>query len=205
MSEQDDVRVSNAEREAVVAQLNEACGEGRLTLAEFSERVQQVYEMRTHGELQRVVSDLPATTAQPETTTVARSAATDQPEARTQWHISPIGGLRRSGQWRMPAKTVSVTLLGGVNMDLGEVELDAPEVTLTKVSLIGGVSVRVPPGVRLEVSGFSLLGGHSLDIDDAPPGSPTVRIRHFGIIGGVSARSTRPLDRWRKAINRRLG
>jgi hypothetical protein len=200
MSEQDEVRVSNAERETVVARLNEACGEGRLTLAEFSERVQKVYEMRTQGELQRLVSDLPASSPA-ETTAVVPSGG---PEARTQWHISPIGGLRRSGQWRMPAKTVSVTLLGGVNMDLGEVELDAPEVTLTKVSLVGGVSVRVPPGVRLEVSGFSLLGGHSLDIDDAPPGSPTVRIRHFGIIGGVSARSTRPLDRWRKAINRRF-
>lgn len=198
---QGEMRASDAEREAIVARLNEACGEGRLTLAEFSERVQNVYEMRTHGELERLVSDLPATAARsPQTASPA-----PQSEPRTQWHVSPIGGLRRSGQWRMPAKTVSVTLLGGVSMDLGEAELDAPEVTLTKISLVGGVSLRVPPGVRLEVSGFSLLGGHSLDIDDAPAGSPTVRIRHFGLIGGVSARSTRPLDRWRKAINRHLG
>jgi hypothetical protein len=202
MSEQtggpDDMRASNADREAIVARLNDACGEGRLTLAEFSERVENLYELRTQGELERLVADLPAARAE------AAVPAT-QPAGRTQWHVSPVGGLHQRGQWRMAPKTVAVSVIGGVNLDLGEAELEAPVVTLTKVSIIGGVSLRVPPGVRVEVSGFSLIGGRSMDIDDAPPGSPTVRIRHFGIIGGVSARSTRPLDRWRKAIGRRRG
>jgi len=205
MTEQSDgpgeLRASNAEREAIVARLNEACGEGRLTLAEFSERVEHVYEARTHGELERLVTDLPAPR-----TDVARTALTPvAPATRTQWHFSPIGGISRSGQWRMAPKTVSVTLIGGASLDLGEAELEAPEVVLTKISIIGGVHLRVPPGIRVEVSGFSLIGGQSLDIDDAPPGSPTVRVRHFGIIGGLTARSTRPLERWRRALGRRLG
>lgn len=199
-----DLRASDAEREAIVARLNEACGEGRLTLTEFSDRVQRVYEQRTVGELQRLVADLPTTTrglGMP--ATVAPAPAT--PAGRTQWHVSPVGGLSRSGRWRLAPKIVSVTVIGGARLDLSEAELAAPEVLLTKISIIGGVRLRVPPGIRVEVSGFSLIGGRSMDIDDAPPGSPTVRIRHFGIIGGVSARSSRPLDRWRRAVERRLG
>ncbi len=190
----DQLRASDAEREATVARLNVATGEGRLTLTEFSDRVQQVYEARTRGDLQRLVADLPVATNVPVATT----------PARTQWHISPIGGLQRRGGWRMAPRTVTVTVIGGASLDLSEAELDAPQVTLTTVSIVGGVRLRVPPGIRVEISGFSLIGGRSLEIDEAPPGSPTVRVRHFGIIGGVNARSSRSLDRWRRAIGRRF-
>lgn len=193
-SRPDEMRASDAEREAIVARLNDACGEGRLTLTEFSDRVQEVYEARTRGELQRLVADLPVTPTAPVATT----------SSGTHWHISPIGGLQRRGGWRMPPRTVTVAVIGGADLDLSEAELDAPQVALTTLSIIGGVRLRVPPGIRVEVSGFTLIGGRSLEIDEAPPGSPTVRVRHFGIIGGVNARSSRPLDRWRRAIGRRF-
>ncbi|GAA2674365.1 DUF1707 and DUF4190 domain-containing protein [Actinoplanes palleronii] len=53
------VRVSDADREVIVAQLSAATAEGRLTIAEFSERSQQAYASRTWGELSTVVYDLP--------------------------------------------------------------------------------------------------------------------------------------------------
>ena len=53
------VRVSDADREAIVAQLSTATAEGRLTIGEFSERSQQAYAARTWGELSTVVHDLP--------------------------------------------------------------------------------------------------------------------------------------------------
>jgi hypothetical protein len=64
--------------------------------------------------------------------------------------------------------------------------LAAPEVTLTKVSLLGGVSIGVPPGIRVNASGFSLIGGTSVDAGPEPgPDAPTVHIRAFSLLGGT--------------------
>ncbi|WP_221326785.1 DUF1707 domain-containing protein [Actinoplanes sp. L3-i22] len=54
------VRVSDADREAIVAQLSAATAEGRLSIEEFSERSRYAYASRTWGELSTVVYDLPA-------------------------------------------------------------------------------------------------------------------------------------------------
>jgi hypothetical protein len=58
--EQQQLRASDAERQAIADRLNAAVGEGRLTLEEFSDRVGSAYAARTHGELERLVTDLPA-------------------------------------------------------------------------------------------------------------------------------------------------
>lgn len=195
------IRASNAEREALITRLNEACSEGRLTLDEFSERVEQAWTARTRGELEQLAGDLPAPSpaamAAPTGTAVAPAGQ------HTQWHVSPIGGFKRRGRWRVARRTTAITLIGGMNLDLGEAELSANEVTLTAISLVGGVSLRVPPGVRIVPTGFSLLGGRRIDLDDPDPGAPTVRVRAFSLIGGISARSSRPLERWRKALRAR--
>jgi hypothetical protein len=54
-----DVRASNAEREAAVALLTKAVGEGRITMAEFDERTQSAYAARTKRELDALTDDLP--------------------------------------------------------------------------------------------------------------------------------------------------
>ncbi|MGH3282468.1 MAG: DUF1707 SHOCT-like domain-containing protein, partial [Trebonia sp.] len=67
-----------------------------------------------------------------------------------------------------------------------------PEVMITKVSIIGGVSVRVPPGMRVEVSNFSVLGGRDVNLSGpVAPNAPVLRIRSFSIIGGVKVRESR--------------
>jgi hypothetical protein len=53
------VRASDAERDAVAERLREAHAEGRLTVEEFSERLDAVYAARTHGDLVPLTSDLP--------------------------------------------------------------------------------------------------------------------------------------------------
>jgi hypothetical protein len=54
------LRVGDAERSAVAARLSEAHAEGRLTLAEFDERVRDAWAARTAAELAPLTSDLPA-------------------------------------------------------------------------------------------------------------------------------------------------
>jgi Domain of unknown function (DUF1707) len=54
------IRVSDAEREAVAAQLREHYGDGRLTLDELNERLDQTFTAKTASELSAVTTDLPS-------------------------------------------------------------------------------------------------------------------------------------------------
>ena len=55
----EDLRVSDAERQAVAERLRVAQSVGQLDIHEFDERVQSVWAARTRGELERVTADLP--------------------------------------------------------------------------------------------------------------------------------------------------
>lgn len=54
------IRASDAERDAAVERLSAATGEGRLTLEEFSQRMERAATARTRAELDHLVADLPA-------------------------------------------------------------------------------------------------------------------------------------------------
>jgi len=89
----------------------------------------------------------------------------------------------------MDRHVIVVSIVGGTRLDLSQAQLAAPEVTLTKVSLVGGVRIWVPAGIRVEVSGFNLIGGTRFYGGPEPgPGAPTVHVRAFGLVGGVRIR-----------------
>ncbi|GAB3152806.1 DUF1707 SHOCT-like domain-containing protein [Microbispora hainanensis] len=54
-----EMRASDGDRDRVAAALREHVAEGRLTMDEFNERLEAVYQSRTYGELARLTSDLP--------------------------------------------------------------------------------------------------------------------------------------------------
>jgi len=176
------VRASDAEREAAVRRLSDALSEGRLTLAELSERVETAYRATTRAELDGTVADLP------EPATGGGSGL--QPvvrETRRRWMVSLLGEQRRSGRWRLAARTTIVSVIGETELDLGNAVIDTPEVWITTVGLIGVHHVIVPPGVDVELSGFVLLGSRHVDTGSVPPrsGAPKVHLRVFGLIGEV--------------------
>ena len=174
------IRASDAERDATLQRLSAASGDGRLTLEEFSQRMDRATTAKTRAELDRLVADLP------KDADAASSAVAERGPGRPSWHVSPIGGLSVSGPWRMERSVIVVSLIGGADLDLSQTQLAAPEVTLTKVSLLGGVSIGVPPGIRVDASGFSLIGGTSVDAGPEPgPDAPTVHIRAFSLLGGT--------------------
>jgi hypothetical protein len=55
---------------------------------------------------------------------------------------------------------------------------------LSKISLVGGVSLRVPATVAVEVEGFRLFGGVRVEPGAATP-TVTLKVRDYGIAGGV--------------------
>jgi hypothetical protein len=177
------IRASDQERDTTVERLRDAAGEGRLTLEEFSDRMELATTAKTRSELDQLLTDLPASTGQG-----GAAVAAGAPSGPT-WHVSPIGGLSVSGPWRMGRHVVVISLIGGADLDLSQAELAARDVTLTKVSIIGGVHARIPHGIRVDASGLSLLGGTAVEAAPDPgPGAPTIHIRAFSVIGGIRVR-----------------
>ena len=134
------IRASDAERDATLERLSAATGDGRLTLEEFSQRMDRATTAKTRAELGRLVADLPTDPG------AAGSAVAERGPGRPSWHISPIGGLSVAGPWRMERSVIVLSLIGGADLDLSQAQLAAPEVTLTKVSLVGGVRSGFPRG-----------------------------------------------------------
>ena len=53
------LRASDADREQIVYALRQHHGDGRLTVSEFTERMNQAYEAKTLGDLEGLTNDLP--------------------------------------------------------------------------------------------------------------------------------------------------
>ena len=172
------VRASDADRERVVELLRGHSVDGRLTLEEFAERMSRAYEARTQEELEDLMRDLPNEPALPP----ARRAKPSR------WIVAVMGGVNRRGRFRLGAKTYAVSLMGGMNVDLRQAELEDPEVTITVVSVMGGANIVVPEGVDVELTGIAIMGGKSYrpGKQSPPPGAPFIRVRVFSLMGGVS-------------------
>jgi hypothetical protein len=60
MAATDGLRVGDAEREAVAAELREHYAQGRLSMEDFQQRLDAALAARTRGDLDRLISDLPS-------------------------------------------------------------------------------------------------------------------------------------------------
>ncbi len=87
----------------------------------------------------------------------------------------------------MDRHVVVVSLVGGARLDLSQAELAAKEVTLTKVSLVGGhpaPGAAGRSGSTCPASAWS--AAPAFDAGPKPgPGAPTVHIRAFSLVGGT--------------------
>jgi len=54
-----EMRASDRDRDLVADTLREHMAQGRLTVEEFNERLEQVYASKTYGELAKITADLP--------------------------------------------------------------------------------------------------------------------------------------------------
>lgn len=59
MAQSPEMRASDVDRDRVAAILREHTAQGRITVEEFNERLEQVYQSKTYGELAKVTVDLP--------------------------------------------------------------------------------------------------------------------------------------------------
>ena len=184
MSEPDDsLRVSDAERDAVLRTLGDHAAVGRLTLDELEERSGRALAAKTRGELATLTSDLPKEAGQ-------ASGVSPVPSRRkpVRWMVAIMGGSHRRGRFRAVGSINAVAIMGGDDIDLREAEIEGGELTLNLFALMGGSNIYVPDSVEVEVGGFSLMGGHEEVGSERPPrpNAPLIRIRVYALMGGAT-------------------
>jgi hypothetical protein len=176
----DSLRVSDAERDAVLRTLGDHAAVGRLTLDELEDRSGRALTAKTRGELASLTTDLPR----------EAGAATLAPSRRkpVRWIVAVMSGSRRRGRFRATGSINSVAIMGGNEIDLREAEIEGGELTVNLIAFMGGAEVYVPDSVELDVGGFSFMGGHEEIGSERPPrpGAPVIRIRVYNVMAGAS-------------------
>jgi hypothetical protein len=175
------LRASDAERDRVASVLNDALAEGRLSPEEHAERLDRIYAAKTQAELVPVVEDLPAPGGQ--------TAVAFRPAGPAGRIIAVFGGAMRRGTWRVPRETTIVTVFGGAALDLREAILPGQEFSIRAVSVFGGVSIIVPPQMRVIDSGVAVFGGRDIpgDTDESDRSdAPVLRLEGACVFGGIS-------------------
>jgi hypothetical protein len=163
--------------------LREHCVHGRLTLEEFSARLDELYRARTDRELAAVLRELPEPSAS--APTVRRRA----------WLVTLVGSVQRRGPWRVARRVYAFSLLGAPDLDFRQALIGDEEVRITSISFVGALTAIVPAGVEVELGGLALIGGNDLmsraDIEPVRDG-PRIRIRSFAFFGGSRIKHVRP-------------
>lgn len=181
------MRASDADREAVVRQLERAYSEGRLTPEEFHERSGAAHAARTHPDLEELVRDLPAGAAG------APPRPAGQP-ATAAPIVAIFGSAERRGQWLPARQETAVAVFGGIDLDFRDVDPAALPAEVQAWAFFGGIDITVPEGLAVQMTGFSLFGGRGSAPDDAPPlpGRPVLRLHAVALFGGVSVKARPP-------------
>jgi len=183
------LRASDADRDRAASVLNEALAEGRLTAEEHSERLDSIYAAKTQADLVPLLDDLPvpAGSASPAPMT---GAAVER-----SYHAGPIvaifGGAARKGRWRVPRASTVVTVFGGADIDLRDAILPGREITITAVAVFGGMTITVPPEMRVIDSGIAVFGGRDVSSEmpeSEAPDSPVLRVRGACVFGGMAVK-----------------
>ncbi len=170
------LRVSDDDREQAVAALREHLLAGRLTLEEFSERVEAALQAKGAGELARVQDDLPEV--------FTGTAGPPRPAAR--FTAALLGHVVRRGRLRLRRRAVAASAFGDLDFDLRDATIDGRRTVLTIVAAFGNADIYVPEGVNVDVGGLSVFG-HRRDWgrDAGRPDAPTVHVRVLGFVGTI--------------------
>lgn len=196
-----ELRISDADRHRIAQVLQDAAGDGRLTLDELQERLDRVFAAKTFGEVTELTADLPGhSLAVVDQRDLVRSTGGGRDlvggaPGGASMSIAVFGGSRRGGAWVVPETYHAFAMYGGVELDLRQARFAEPVTTIYASCLFGGVTITVPDDVVVHVSGFPMFGGYGLnedeDLGQAPPGAPVLHVKGGAMFGGVNVQRRR--------------
>jgi hypothetical protein len=167
----------------VAEALQRACGDGRISLDEFTVRVGDAWAADTDVELAKATGGLAP----------APTVGTTQVVGRV---LSIFSAGERRGPWRLRSGHLRmVTVFGSSAVDLREARSDSDVIEITGVCVFGTVDLTVPEGVEVEISGAAVFASREVDPRRVPrvPGTPVLRIGINTVFGRLHVHSREPL------------
>jgi hypothetical protein len=182
-------RASDRDRENALELLSSAASDGRLTLEEYSARADRALGARLVGELSELTADLQRSV----------EAAAEGPERLS----AILGNESRKGRWTVPAHLDARSLLGDCHLELQDAVLTSHVTTIEARAALGAVTIFVPDGVEVRLSGKAILGAKSSEVNKvALPGAPVIDVRATAILGNVTVRPPTIAHRVRDQVSR---
>ena len=168
-------------KEAAQLTLERAVGQGRLTLDQFTERVDLVWRAETPAELEKGTAGLPEP-LEDSTVVVVGSV-----------RHSVFDDVKRKGRFALRSGTSVSSVFGDVRLDLRDAVITEDVVDITGNTVFGDVKVIVPEGVQVEVSSSLFFGTEKIRVAEVPriPGSPLIRLRARTFFGDVKVSTRR--------------
>lgn len=177
-------RVSDADRDRAVQHLREHLVEGRLTLEEFSERVELAYRARSADELAVAGDSLPAVRGSGRRRRAARITA------------ALFAHVVRRGRLRLPRLSAVLSVFSDVDLDLRDAQVARATASVATLVAFGNVDVYVPEGVEVDLVGLTVFGHRrEWGRDPARGDAPLVRVWVLALFGTV--------DVWRVPADQR--
>ncbi|WP_223168170.1 DUF1707 SHOCT-like domain-containing protein [Nonomuraea sp. SYSU D8015] len=182
MTDDPDLRASDADRDRVAAVLGEALATGRLTSVEHADRLEAAYTAKTVGDLVPLTRDLPEVSAS------GAPAAVEQ-----QVISSRFSKIVRKGRW-VASRHIDLTVrFGALIIDLSDAVLPGREITIETNARFGKMIVRVPDNAHVIDEGGSLFGKRNVTGGSQGDG-PLIRVTGVSKFSKVIV--TRGKDDW---------
>jgi Cell wall-active antibiotics response 4TMS YvqF len=102
------------------------------------------------------------------------------------WAVGVFGDSTATGRWQPAARTRAVAIFGDSELDMRDTVGIGDEIIVRAVAGFGDVRVMVPPGSRVEMSGFALFGNKRNGVvGNGPADGPVVRVKACALFGDV--------------------
>jgi hypothetical protein len=170
---------SDVERERAADILQKACGDGRLTLEEFSARVGAVWAAEDDGELEQATAGLAPTPI------VGSSHTVDK-------IVTVFSDNKRRGRWKLRSGRLKLrNIFGSTEIDLRAVLTDQSVIEISGACIFGELKVIVPEGVEVDFVGSTYFTSRHIRLAAVPrvPGTPEIRVEVTGWFSSIEVDS----------------
>jgi hypothetical protein len=170
---------SDLERERAAELLQKACGDGRLTLEEFSARVGAVWAAEDDSALEQATTGLAATPI------VGSAQSVDRV-------VTVFSDNKRRGRWKLRTGKLKLrNIFGSTEIDLRAVLTDQPVIEISGSCIFGELKVIVPEGVEVDFVGATYFTSRHIRLAAVPrvPGTPEIRVEVTGWFSSIEVDS----------------
>jgi len=163
-----ELRASDSDRDEAAGVLGGALATGRLTSAEYAERLDLVYAAKTLGDLAPLIRDLPAEDGLGSSLAAVGSAVV----------AARFSKVIRSGRWVAGRRTRLTARFGALIVNLADAVLPGREITLEVDAFCGKLIVVVPAGSHVIDEGGALFAKRAVygRDDQGDADGPVIRI-----------------------------